>query len=109
MAVYGEDGREGPVGVEPDLRPATDYGLSKQKCELLILQSELTHCYILRLAPVFDETHLRDARKRAFLPGISKIKLHLSPPPSYSLCHIDTLTKTVLNIIDNLPKRDEKL
>ena len=99
VAVYGEDRRSAPVDVGAELRPATDYGRSKKRCEQLILESKLTQCDILRLAPVFDDGHMKDVRKRAFLPGFPRVKLQLEPPPSYSLCHIDTLTRVVLRLL----------
>jgi len=104
VAVYGEDRRTGPVGVDAALRPATDYGMGKKRCEELLLQSNLTHCDILRLTPVFDDAHMRDVRKRAFLPGFSRLKMHLEPPPSYSLCHVDTLARVVVSLLSRPPR-----
>ena len=105
VAVYGEDGRHDPVSVIEDLRPATDYGKSKALCEKHILDSHLEHCDILRLAPVYDEIHMNDVRKRVFLPGPFSIKMRLLPPPRYSLCHINTVVQTVLNILASPPDR----
>jgi len=104
VAVYGEDRRTGPVGVDAELRPATDYGRGKKTCEELLLKSELTHCDILRLAPVYDARHVRDLRKRACLPGLSNAKFLLTPEPAYSLCHVDTLSRIVVNCLSQPPR-----
>ena len=103
VAVYGEDGRTDPIGVDASLRPATDYGRGKKMCEELLLKSELTYCDILRLAPVYDATHTKDLRKRVSLPGLSSIKLDLTPEPTYSLCHIDTLSQIVVKYLSQPP------
>lgn len=99
VAVYGEDNRHDSVSVTDDLRPATDYGKSKALCEKLILESNLNNCDILRLAPVYDEAHMSDVRKRVFLPGPFTIKIWLTPPPRYSLCHINTVVQSILDIL----------
>jgi nucleoside-diphosphate-sugar epimerase len=103
VAVYGEAGRPDAVRPDADLRPSTDYGRSKQLCEQLILASPLTRCDILRCTPVFDVSHLKDVRKRAFLPGLKKLKIRMIPPPRYSLCHVDTLAKTIVGILEQPP------
>ena len=103
VAVYGEDRRDGAVAVDAELRPATEYGLSKKLCEEMLLQSRLTHFDILRLTPAFDEHHMTDVRKRAFLPGLP-IKLRVVPSPVHSLCHVNTVTQTVLSLLDRPPR-----
>lgn len=102
VAVYGEDRPDTPVDVSADLRPATEYGRSKQVCEALLLESPLPHVDILRLAPVYDRDHLRDVRKRVFVPGLP-VKIRLLPAPDYSLCHIDTVTGVVAEVIRRGP------
>lgn len=102
VAVYGEDRPDIPVDVSADLRPATEYGRSKQICEALFLESPLPHVDILRLAPVYDRDHLRDVRKRVFVPGLP-VKIKLQPPPHFSLCHIDTVTQVVAELIREGP------
>ena len=99
VAVYGEDKRREAVHVYEELRPATDYGRSKLLCEQRILSSKLTRCDILRLAPVFDDEHRRDIRKRVFLPGVPGVKIHIRPAPRYSLCHADTVVQAVLDLV----------
>jgi len=104
VAVYGEDRRFLPVGVEAELRPSTDYGKGKMACESLLWNSELSHCDILRLAPVYDAMHMKDVRKRVCAPGLGGIKFLLSPEPSYSLCHIDTLRRVVVRCLGEPPR-----
>jgi len=102
VAVYGEDERRAPVDTDAELRPSTEYGLSKQECETMILKTSLPHVDILRLAPVYDETHLKDIRKRVFVPNFP-IKIKLLPPPCYSFCHINTVVGTVGALIQRGP------
>ena len=99
VAVYGEDRRHGPVSVNDELRPSTEYGISKIMSENLILKSNISNCDILRIAPVFDENHMVDIRKRVFLPGFSLIKIIIKPSPEYSLTRVQTVVKNVLNIL----------
>lgn len=94
IAVYGEDGHRDPVKPGDALRPATAYGASKQACEEQALASPLPHVEILRLAPVFTAERLHDVKKRVFLPGLP-FRWRFLPPPSYSLCHLDTVLSTV--------------
>ena len=99
VAVYGEDNRKNPVLVGDIQRPSTDYGKSKLICEEHVLKSDIKNCTILRLAPVYDEKHMVDIRKRVFLPGFSSIKMIIKPSPQYSLTYIDTIVQTVLSIL----------
>jgi nucleoside-diphosphate-sugar epimerase len=103
VAVYGEDRREGCVDLKADMRPATDYGLSKKVCEELLFASLLTSVDVLRLAPVFDETHLGDVKKRVFALRLP-IRVRILPPPQYSLCHLDTAVSKVLSIVRRGPQ-----
>jgi nucleoside-diphosphate-sugar epimerase len=103
VAVYGEAGRHDAVRPDADLRPSTDYGRSKELCEEMILASPLRRCDILRCTPVFDESHLKDVRKRVFLPGLKKLKMCMIPSPRYSLCHVETLAKMILGILAEPP------
>ena len=103
VAVYGEDNRTNPVLVNDTLRPSTDYGKSKLICEEHVLRSDIKNSTILRLAPVYDEKHMVDIRKRVFLPGFSSIKMVLKPSPQYSLTSIDTVVKSLLSILSKAP------
>lgn len=103
VAVYGEDQRSTPVSTNDEARPATDYGKSKLQCEKLVLESNVKNCDILRLAPVYDETHVKDVKKRVYLPGPLKIKLRFWPSPLYSLCNIETVVQSVLNLLNQPP------
>lgn len=98
IAVYGLEGGSSPVTVENVKRPATKYGMSKLKCEEIIQNSDLDDIIILRPAPVFDDSHYDDIKKRVYFPGQNLFKLIIKPAPSYSLCHIDTLTSIILNL-----------
>ncbi len=98
VAVYGEDKRVGETSVNDDLRPSTDYGKSKLACEKLVMESGLEDYEILRLAPVYDEHHMKDVKKRVFLPGPIKLKARFIPSPSHSLCHVDTIARTVASL-----------
>jgi nucleoside-diphosphate-sugar epimerase len=109
VAVYGEDKRSEAVSVKGDLRPSTDYGKSKLACEKLLLGSDLKKVKILRLAPVFDQDHLKDVRKRVFLPGPLPIKMRFIPSPTYSLCHVDTVVNLVLNMINGTDQTGDQI
>jgi len=99
VSVYGEDNRKNSVLVGDIQRPSTNYGKSKLICEEHVLRSDIKNCIILRLAPVYDEKHMVDIRKRVFLPGFSSIKMIIKPSPQYSLTYIDTIVQTVLSIL----------
>lgn len=103
VAVYGEDQRSTPVSTNDEARPATDYGKSKLQCEKLVLESNVKNCDILRLAPVYDETHMKDVKKRVYLPGPLKNKLRFWPSPLCSLWNIETVVQSVLNLLNQPP------
>ncbi|MBM3883668.1 MAG: NAD(P)-dependent oxidoreductase [Verrucomicrobia bacterium] len=102
VAVYGEEGREGAVPVTAPLRPGSEYGRSKRACEEMLSSSGLANVDVLRLAPVFDPSNLRDVRKRVFAPGLP-IRVRWLPAPRYSLCHLETVVRTVLQLLDRGP------
>jgi nucleoside-diphosphate-sugar epimerase len=104
VAVYGEDRRANPVTVRDPARPATEYGRSKLRCEEHIRVSHLTHCDVLRLAPVYDSDHLKDVRKRVYLPGLPVVKICWKPVPQYSLCHVNTVCEAVLSLLRQKPR-----
>ena len=99
IAVYGLEGRRSFVTIEDEQRPTTKYGMSKLKCEKIIRNSDMDDIAILRPAPVFDDSHLDDIKKRIYFPGQNIFKLIIKPAPSYSLCHINTLTSIILRLI----------
>lgn len=103
VAVYGEYGRHTPVRIDAELRPSTEYGMSKKICEEMIFNTSLPNIDILRLAPVYDGAHMTDVRKRVF-PGGVPIKIKMFPPPLYSLCHITTLIRTVMELVQRGPE-----
>jgi len=98
VAVYGEDNRKNPVLVNDTLRPSTDYGKSKLICEKRVLESDIKNSTILRLAPVFDQKHMADIRKRVFSP-VLPFKMRIIPSPKYSLTSIDTVISCVVRIV----------
>lgn len=99
-AVYGEDRHNSFVNINEKLRPSTEYGKSKVSCEEIIQSSKLKKYHILRLAPVFDDNHLKDIKKRVYFPKQSKFKMRIIPSPKYSFCHLQTLSKTILDLIE---------
>jgi nucleoside-diphosphate-sugar epimerase len=100
VAVYGEDKQSQPVVcANATLRPATAYGHGKLESEKIILSSHLLKCDILRMAPVYDEQHLQDVGKRVYFPGMQGIKMRLSPPPFYSLCHVGRVVSKIQECI----------
>ena len=101
VAVYGEDQRYGYVDELCDLRPYSNYGLSKKVCEELFLKSKFNNCIILRLCPVYNENNLKDVRKRVFFPIFGTFKLKMIPSPKYSFTHIDTVKKVIIRFIKN--------
>lgn len=101
VAVYGEDGHNDPVSITEYLRPSTEYGISKVYCEKIIQHSGIQKYHILRLAPVFDQCHVKDIKKRVYFPGQSKFKMRMIPSPQYSFCHIETLKKAILELLHN--------
>jgi nucleoside-diphosphate-sugar epimerase len=103
VAVYGEAGRRWPIGLDADLRPSTEYGRSKRECESLLIKSPLKNIDILRLTPVFDEQHLRDVRKRVFVPGL-QLKVQFSPEPRHSLAHVQNVVQEVMKVLDRGPQ-----
>ena len=105
VAVYGEENRNKPVVISDTLRPSTDYGKSKLICEEHVLGSDIKNCTILRLAPVYDQKHMLDIRKRVFIPGLPSIKMIIKPSPQYSLTSIDTLVKSVTSILSLKPDK----
>jgi nucleoside-diphosphate-sugar epimerase len=102
VSVYGEDKRTGVVTVKDDLRPSTFYGLSKMKCEEIII-NKISNSDILRLTPVYDENHLVDVRKRIFFPFFPSLKMIITPSPLFSLCNINSVCTAVQTIISRGP------
>lgn len=101
VAVYGEDRHKNSVKVSEKLRPSTEYGKSKVYCEELVQQSGMKKYHILRLAPVFDQNHLKDIEKRVYFPWQHKFKMRIIPPPQYSLCHLETLKELISKLMQN--------
>ena len=124
--VYGEEGRTGFVSPRDELRPASPYGIGKKRCEEMLRATSATSCAtsatscatsatscatsattgagnfrslaICRPTPVYSEQRLRNMRMRACFP-FTHLKIKIYPNPSYSLCHLDTVLRTVLDIV----------
>ena len=100
VAVYGEAGRNTPIAPDASLRPSTDYGRSKKVCESF-LNDSLNRVVFLRMAPVFDQGHMDDVRKRGFLPGLG-LKVCFFPESKYSLAN----SRTVVEVVESLVKSE---
>ena len=109
ISVYGLEGSRSSVTVGDEKKPATNYGMSKLKCEEIIQSSDIHSIAILRPAPVFDDNHLVDVKKRVYFPKQSIFKLVIKPSPKFSLCHINTLTTFILNLVDDEKKSPLKI
>ena len=103
ISVYGLEGSRSTVTIEDKKKPATKYGMSKLKCEEIIQNSDMDSIIILRPAPVFDDNHLADVKKRVYFPKQNIFKLVIKPAPKFSLCHINTLTTFILKLVDDKP------
>jgi len=101
VSVYGEADRKMPIVVEDELWPASEYGRSKVACEKMVQDSLLKHYHLLRIAPIYDETHTKDIAKRVFFPSQNSFKMVLKPAPLHSFCHLMKLSQTVLQLVDN--------
>ena len=122
VAVYGEANRFQPVAPDAELSPSTDYGVGKKDCEAFLKESADT-VLALRLSPVYDDSHLKDVRKRVFFP-VLPMKMRIIPNPSYSLTHSSVVADEVarlasrdsfppgfhvVNLADELPHSQEEL
>lgn len=90
VSVYGEADRTGPIGPDADLRPPTAYGRGKRAAEASWTAAGWGRRSVLRLGPVYARDRLRNVAVRSYLPG-GRVRLHLRPPPQFSLCAIETL------------------
>lgn len=86
------------VSIKEVPQPLTSYGKSKLLCESIIKDTNPNTLHILRLTPVFSDENLKDIRKRVYLPVLG-IPFRTKQNRTYSLCHIDTIPKSILKII----------
>lgn len=100
VAVYGEREGNDPLSVAADTEPLSEYGASKLQCERIVTEASFSKTAILRLAPVYDEEHLKDLRKRVYMPGQRLLKFALWPSPRYSLCHLNALKSAIQNLVE---------
>ncbi|MEQ9363063.1 MAG: NAD(P)-dependent oxidoreductase [Leptospirales bacterium] len=95
VSVYGDDRREGIVRIaDAALRPATNYGRSKLKCEEFLQNSGAADCRILRITPVYSPDARRNVAVRVYLPG-TRLRMRLRPEPRHSLCALEELVAGV--------------
>lgn len=94
VSVYGDDRRQQRVRVTDTLRPATNYGRSKLKCEQFLQNCGFADCRILRITPVYSPNALRNIAVRVYLPG-TPIRMKIRPEPRHSLCSLDRLVSIV--------------
>lgn len=85
VAVYGDRDH---ATVSTPIHPIDPYACSKASSEEELLAS-VPELDIVRLCPVYDETHLDDVRKRVFVPGTA-IRLNIHPAPSHTLCNAES-------------------
>ena len=76
------------------------YAASKVQAEQLLYAEPFHSLHLLRLAPIYDRSHLDDVAKRVFLPG-TRLKLRLFPPPLHSLCSRDRAVQAILNAVED--------
>lgn len=93
VSVYGVNRSGTPVDVGTAPKPIDDYGSGKLRDEQTLL-SKRTRVDILRLAPVYTASAMKDVIKRVVLPG-SSIKLKIYPSPYHSFCHLDNVVEKV--------------
>lgn len=108
ISVYGEDGRKTFVKVNDELNPSTLYGVSKKKCEEYLL-SRFKKIDILRLCPVYSKKNLKDIQKRINFPFFNKIKLKVYPSPIFSFCHLENISKIILDILRNKRQQSQRI
>lgn len=75
------------------------YAASKLQAEQLLDAEPFGSLCMLRFAPIYDPDHLQDVAKRVFLPG-TRLKLRLCPPPSHSLCRLDTAVQAIVTAVE---------
>lgn len=96
VSVYGNIDHEEYIEINDTPTPISDYGKGKLHDEKYLIKN-CNELHILRLAPVFDDQHLSNIKKRVYLPG-TNFKLNISPSPRYTLCSIKTIISKIINI-----------
>ena len=95
ISVYGNYHSHSFVPITINPNPADKYGKGKLSDESLFL-SKCKNLDILRLCPVYGNNHVKDIKKRVFIPG-TRIKIKIYPSPLYTLCKLED----VLNFVQN--------
>lgn len=94
VAVY--EVLDSELGLTAELAP---YAASKLQAEQLLYGEPFRSVTMLRFAPIYDRTHLKDVAKRVYLPG-TRLKVRLCPPPSHSLCSIERAVQAVVDAVE---------
>ncbi len=96
VSVYSFKNNKEIISVNDKPIPVTEYGESKLACEDLLKETNAKSKHILRLAPVYTQSNLKDLGKRVFLP-VLKTPFLTKQERIYSLCHVDQAVKAVIN------------
>ncbi len=76
------------------------YAASKLRAEQLLLQEGFQSLSVLRFAPIYDKSNLKDVAKRVFLPGTG-LKIRLCPPPMHCLCSLDCAVQAIVDALES--------
>ncbi|MEN4761961.1 NAD(P)-dependent oxidoreductase [Chryseobacterium sp. C39-AII1] len=100
VSVYSYKNNKKIISINDIPIPVTKYGKSKLKCEEIIRDQKPKYFHTLRLSPVYTEKNLQDISKRVFLP-IFKSSFITKQERSYTLCHMDIVTKKIKDLIQD--------
>ena len=103
ISVYGERYLGSCVPIEFSPLASEDYGKGKLRDENS-LSKICEHLDIVRLTPIYDIEHMKDIKKRVFIPKTA-IKLKILPSPTYSFCEIRVVCDMVLRCLYDSPDR----
>jgi len=98
VAVYSYKNKKECISIYDNPIPVTNYGKSKLKCEEILQKLSAKSLHILRLAPVYSESNMKDLAKRVFLP-VLKIPFLTKHRRVYSLCHINEVIYKIKDVV----------
>jgi nucleoside-diphosphate-sugar epimerase len=78
------------------------YAASKLRAEQLLIAEPFRSLSVLRLAAIYDRSHLQEVAKRVFLP-CTRLKIRLCPPPSHSMCAIEQALLAIQDGVERTP------
>ena len=91
-AVYGYEGRTGPLREDAERRPVGPYARAKARGEDACFAADggRMACVVARFPAIYAPGWVLDVRKRAYVPG-TRLLLEVTGPgaPRYSLCALD--------------------